>query len=111
MFDAGHLIDKLSMAEDPVERDVRPDVGAGAGEPGLEFADLHDLHQGTGPGVALAEEEEVEGFGLRQDDEIGLNIAGGQTSGYAVVFTVSDELPDVRRGFGQSSGYHASLYI
>jgi hypothetical protein len=102
---AGRLLDELAVAVDAVARQVVAQVGAGGDEARLGGAGLGDVEQRARLGVALAEEEEVEGQLARHDDEVGLDEAEGQAGRRAGQFALPGEA--ARLGAGGVAQVHA----
>jgi hypothetical protein len=74
------LLDELAVAVDAVAGDVGSDVRPGRAQH-LPRAGRHHLDQRARLGVALAEQQEVEGVGLRDDHQVGLDAAGRVSGG------------------------------
>ena len=73
-----------------VRRSAPAATPAGSGLPGIR-----DLDQGAGPGVALAEDEEIVGLRPGQDHEVRLHVARREPGGSARVAPLANGLPDL----------------
>ena len=105
----GRLVDELAVAPDPVARDVGAQVGARRHLRGLGRAGVGDVEHRARLRVGDAEAQEVERVGLRQRDEVGLGVAGGEARGRPGVLARADRRSQRRRRLASGRSMHVIL--
>ena len=104
------FVHKFAVLIDPVARQIGPQIGPRCDEPRLGQAGLGHIQQRTGFGVALTEEQEVEGQVAGHDDQVGLHESQGQAGRRAGQLSLSGASADLasrgwcQRGFHRFSG-------
>src|SRR5882672_11342439 len=77
------LLDQRTVPVHPIPWNVRTDVGTWGELPRFGIASVEHFQEGTGLGIALAEEQKIIGQGPRHHGQIRLRVARCQTSRWA----------------------------
>jgi len=102
------LVGQGAILVDPIAGDVRAEVRTGGNPDWLRRAHVRDFHQWAGPGIALAEQQEVVGVIPWQNGQIRLDVARAQARGDASDYALPDVLSDFAWG-SSIDGHEASV--